>query len=112
VNSDGTTTSIADLSAFVKANPVAHPDLDDFEPDGTWYGMVVAHGVFYATEPNSQQIDRITLDGQVIRVVDLSTMFLPPAGWKGATGVAPMEASISDNSAPSPLYLEQRASTT
>lgn len=77
MNSDGTTTSIADLSAFVKANPVAHPDLDDFEPDGTWYGMVVAHGVFYATEPNSQQTDCITLDGQFTRVVDLSTMFLP-----------------------------------
>jgi hypothetical protein len=88
VNSDGTTITIADLSAFVKANPVAHPDVDDFEPDGDWYGMVVAHGVFYATEPNTQQIDRITLDGQVTRVVDLSTMFLPPAGWKGATGIA------------------------
>jgi hypothetical protein len=88
VNSDGTTTTIADLTAFTKANPVAHPDVDDFEPDGDYYGMVVAHGVFYATEPNTQQIDRITLDGQVTRVVDLSTMFLPPAGWKGATGIA------------------------
>jgi sugar lactone lactonase YvrE len=88
VNSDGTTTTIADLSAFLKANPVAHKDVDDFEPDGTWYGMVVAHGVFYATEPNTQQIDRITLGGQVTRVVDLSTMFVPPAGWKGATGIA------------------------
>ena len=88
VNSDGTTTTIADLSAFLKANPVAHKDVDDFEPDGTWYGVVAAHGVFYATEPNTQQIDRITLDGQVTRVVDLSTMFVPPVGWKGATGIA------------------------
>ncbi|HVH16120.1 MAG TPA: ScyD/ScyE family protein, partial [Candidatus Angelobacter sp.] len=88
VNSDGTTTSIADLSAFLKANPVAHPDVDDFEPDGTWYGMVAVHGVFYATEPNTQQVDRITLDGKITRVVDLSTMFVPPAGWKGATGIA------------------------
>jgi hypothetical protein len=87
VNSDGTTTTIADLSAFLKANPIAHPDVDDFEPDGTWYGMVAVHNVFYATEPNSQQIDKITLDGQVTRVADLSTMFVPPAGWKGATGI-------------------------
>jgi hypothetical protein len=87
VNSDGTTTTIADLSAFLKANPVSHKDVDDFEPDGTWYGMVAVHNVFYATEPNTQQIDRITLDGQVTRVVDLSTMFVPPAGWKGATGI-------------------------
>ena len=86
MNSDGTTTSSADLSSFVKANPVAHPDLDDFEPDGTWYGMVVSHGVFYATEPNSQQTDRITLDGQVTRVVDLSTMFLPPGRMERSNG--------------------------
>lgn len=88
VNSDGTTTTIADLSAFLKANPITHPDVDDFEPDGTWYSMVAVHGVFYATEPNSQQVDKITLDGRVTRVVDLSTMFLPPAGWKGATAIA------------------------
>jgi len=88
VNADGSTTTIADLSAFLKANPVAHPDVGDFEPDGTWYGMVAVHNVFYATEPNSQQIDRITLDGHVTRVVDLSTMFVPEAGWKGATGIA------------------------
>ena len=88
VNSDGTTTTIADLSAFLKANPIAHPDVEDFEPDGTWYGMVTVHGVFYATEPNSQQIDKITLEGQVTRVVDLSTTFVPPAGWKGATAIA------------------------
>jgi len=88
VNLDGTTTTIADLSAFLKANPVAHPDVDDFEPDGTWYGMVAVHNVFFATEPNSQQIDKITLDGKVTRVIDLSTTFVPPAGWKGATGIA------------------------
>ena len=88
VNNDGTTTIVADLSAFLKANPVAHPDVEDFEPDGTWYSMVVRSGAFYAAEPNSQQIDKITLDGTITRVVDLSTMFLPPAGWKGPTTLA------------------------
>ena len=39
VNADGTTTTIGNLSAFVKTHPVAHPDLGDFEPDGTWYSM-------------------------------------------------------------------------
>jgi len=93
VNSDGTTTTIADLSAFVKANPVAHPDADDFEPDGTWYGMVAVHGAFYATEPNTQQIDRITLDGKITRVAELSTMFLPPAGWKGPTAITALSSA-------------------
>ncbi len=87
VNSDGTTTTVADLSAFLKANPVANPDADDFEPDGTWYGMVAVRGAFYANEPNHQEVDRITLDGQITRVVDLSTLFVPPSGWQGATGI-------------------------
>jgi hypothetical protein len=88
VNSDGTTTTVADLSAFVKANPVAHPDPDDFEPDGTWYGMVAVHDTIYATEPNHQELDRITLDGHISRVVDASLQFMPPANWQGLTGIA------------------------
>ena len=87
VNADGTTTTIADLSAFVKAHPVANPSLDDFEPDGTWYSMVEVHDVLYATEPNHQEIDRITLDGKISRVVDLSTLFVPPANWQGPTSM-------------------------
>jgi len=31
---------IADLSAFEAANPVANPDEEDFEPDGTWYSLI------------------------------------------------------------------------
>lgn len=92
VNADGTTTTVADLSAFIKAHPVANPDVSpdggDFEPDGTWYGMVAVRGAFYATEPNHQELDRIGPDGQITRVVDLSSMFVPPDGWKGATGIA------------------------
>ena len=52
VHHDGTWEMVADLSAFVKANPVANPDPDDFEPDGTWYSMVAVQGDLYAVEPN------------------------------------------------------------
>jgi len=65
-------TLIADLSAFQKANAVAHPPDTDFEPDGTWYSMVVVRGDFYAVEPNHGEVDRITPDGQISRVVDVS----------------------------------------
>ena len=85
VNSDGTTTRVADLSDFIKANLVAHPELDDFEPDGTWYSMVVVQNAFYVTEPNHQEIDQITPDGRIARLADLSSAFLPPAGWQGPT---------------------------
>ena len=86
VNADGSTTLIADLSAFEKANPVANPDLGDFEPDGTWYSMVAVRGSLYAVEPNHQEIDRINpLTGQIQRIVDLS-----PARpeWVGPTSIA------------------------
>ena len=72
INPNGTSTLIADLSAFQQANPVANPEPDDFEPDGTWYSMVVVRGDFYAVEPNHGEVDRITLGGQITRVVDVS----------------------------------------
>jgi streptogramin lyase len=73
VNSDGTTTEIADLSAFQKAHPVASPEPDDFEPDGTWYSMVAVRGDLYAVEPNHGEVDRISPEtGAIQRVVDIS----------------------------------------
>jgi sugar lactone lactonase YvrE len=87
VNADGSTTTVADLSAFLRANPITNPDLGDFEPDGTWYSMVEVHDVLYATEPNHQEIDRITRHGKITRVVDLSTLFVPPSNWQGPTSI-------------------------
>ena len=87
VNPDGTRTNVANLSTFVKTHPVANPDAEDFEPDGTWYSMVAVHGVLYATEPNHQEVDRITRNGKITRVVDLSTLFVPPSNWQGPTSM-------------------------
>jgi len=72
VNADGTTELIANLSAFVMAFPVAHPNPDDFEPDGTWYSMIAVCGNLYAVEPNHGELDRITPEGQISRVSDIS----------------------------------------
>ena len=73
VNGNGTTTQIANLSAFLAAHPVAHPEPDDFEPDGTWYSMVSVRGNLYAVEPNHGEIDRISpTSGAIARVVDVS----------------------------------------
>lgn len=87
VNADGTTTTVANLGAFLRANPITNPDVGDFEPDGTFYGMVAVRGTLYVTEPNTQQVDRVSLNGQVTRLVDLSTLFVPPDNWQGATGI-------------------------
>ncbi len=72
VNPDGSTTQVADLGAFLKANPVKSPDAEDFEPDGTWYGMVAFGSNLYAVEPNHGEVDKITRDGQISRVIDIS----------------------------------------
>jgi sugar lactone lactonase YvrE len=73
VNPDGTTTTIADLSAFLKSHPVKNPNADDFEPDGTWYSMIAVRGQLYAVEPNHGEIDRINpKTGNIKRVVDVS----------------------------------------
>ena len=86
VNADGTTTEIANLSAFEMANPVANPDCCDFEPDGTWYSMVASRGAIYAVEPNHQEIDRIELDGTITRVLDMSA--IPAPEWLGPTSIS------------------------
>ena len=72
VNADRSWTLIADLSAFQKANPVKNPEPDDFEPDGTWYSMIAVRGDLYAVEPNHGEVDRITTDGRISRVIDVS----------------------------------------
>jgi hypothetical protein len=72
VNPDGTTTTIANLSAFQKANPVANPEEDDFEPDGTWYNMVSLGSTLYAIEPNHGELVRILVNGKIMRVIDIS----------------------------------------
>jgi hypothetical protein len=72
VNGDGTTTQIANLSAFQQSHPVANPNPPDFEPDGTWYSMVVVRDSFYAVEPNHGEVDAITPAGDVSRLIDIS----------------------------------------
>jgi hypothetical protein len=88
VNRNGSTTQVADLSKFLKAHPIAHPDAADFEPDGTWYAMVSVGRDLYATEPNHQELDRIAPNGRVSRVLDFSKSFPGNTDWRGPTAIA------------------------
>jgi len=72
VNEDGSWTMIADLSAWQQSHPVAHPEEDDFEPDGTWYSMINVRGDLYAVEPNHGEMVKVTTGGSISRVVDIS----------------------------------------
>ena len=72
VNPDRSWTLIADLVAYQQAHPVANPEPDDFEPDGTWYSMVAVRGDLYAVEPNHGELVRVTPAGKISRVIDIS----------------------------------------
>ena len=72
VNANGTPTTVANLSAFQQANPVAHPEIDDFEPDGTWYSFMELRGSLYAVEPNHGELDEISTSGGIRRIIDIS----------------------------------------
>jgi hypothetical protein len=89
IQENNTSTEVADLSAYQAVHPVAHPDPEDFEPDGTWYSMVAVGHALFAVEPNHQELDKITRDGQVTRLADLSKTFPPDVGygWFGPTAI-------------------------
>ncbi len=72
VNPNKSWTIIANLTQFVMAHPVANPEEDDFEPDGTWYSMINVNGDLYAVEPNHGELDKITTGGNISRVIDIS----------------------------------------
>jgi len=72
VGAGGTWSLIANLSAFQAANPVANPDDDDFEPDGTWYSMAAYKHNLYPMDSNHGELDKVTPAGAISRVVDIS----------------------------------------
>jgi hypothetical protein len=73
ISATGIPSLVANLSAFQKSHPVKNPEADDFEPDGTWWSMVVAGGNLYAVEPNHGELDRISpTTGAIHRVSDIS----------------------------------------
>jgi hypothetical protein len=89
----GTWKLIANLSAFQKANPVAHPDPADFTPDGTWYSMISIGRALYPMDSNHGELDRVTQHGAISRVIDISASqghIVPTAlvHHRGATYIA------------------------
>jgi len=78
---NGRTELVADLSAWVRANPVAllPPDHD---PDAAGFSLIAdpTANSFWVDDPNSGQILNVALDGTVTRVVDLSEPHRVPTG--------------------------------
>ena len=75
VNSNGSWSVIADLSNWQMNNPVANPEEDDFEPDGSWYSLIAKSGKLYAVEPNHGEMVKVTTSGNISRVIDFSASY-------------------------------------
>src|SRR5215211_1077222 len=80
VNPDGTVRPVANLDAFNSKNPTAFiaPDDEISNP----YDMVAADGALWITDGNRAQVYKVTPDGAISRVADLST------GHPVTTGIA------------------------
>jgi sugar lactone lactonase YvrE len=73
VNEDGTTELVADLSAFVMANPTAVQNPGDFEPDESAYSLELFNDELYVAESNHGALDAVDpATGDVHRVMDMT----------------------------------------
>jgi hypothetical protein len=68
----GNYTNVANMSQALLNFPAKFTSSDDFEPDGTWYGMISDDDVLYAVEPNHGQVFSVTPEGKVRQVIDIS----------------------------------------
>lgn len=75
IHADKSWTQVADLSNYLKLHTVAHPEPDDFEPDGDWYSMTSVGNDLYAIEANHGELDKISTNGTVTRIVDVSATY-------------------------------------
>jgi hypothetical protein len=78
-DADGTFAVVADLSAWMRANPVAEPPAGDNDTDGeVWQLLPTAdESAFWIVESNQGQVLPITPGGEVTRVADLSEHPVP-----------------------------------
>jgi sugar lactone lactonase YvrE len=73
VTDDGSTELVADLSAFVKANPTKVTNPGDFEPDEGAFAMIEHDGMLYVVESNHGALDMVDpASGAVTRVIDFT----------------------------------------
>ena len=73
INHDQSWKIIADLSNYYLNTTVANPSTNgDYEPDGTPYSMIALGGEFFVVEPNHGELDKVTLNGKIKRIIDIS----------------------------------------
>ena len=79
INDDGTMTSIADISSWLPDNPPAEIPFD-YGLDGSLFVLVAAGDSLLLSEAVGGQLLRVSLDGEITSVADLSVGHLVPTG--------------------------------
>jgi DNA-binding beta-propeller fold protein YncE len=69
---------VADLSAWFRANPVARPTPLDADPEGLPFSMAAVGSELWVVDAAAEQIVRVTQEGVIARLVDLSTARIGP----------------------------------
>ncbi|WP_158793414.1 ScyD/ScyE family protein [Granulicella sp. L60] len=68
----GKWTSVANMSNALVEFPAKYESAGDFEPDGSWYGMIASNGQLLTVEPNHGQVFSVTTGGKVSQAIDVS----------------------------------------
>ena len=80
VEPDGSVRLVADISTWINANPVAHVPYDKTAL-GEPFAMLAGSGALWVLESNSGQVLKVTPEGAISRVADLSEGHPVPTGF-------------------------------
>jgi len=87
VQPDGSARVLFNLSAWLPTHPTAVTPPDaPYEPDGSPFAMIALDGALWTIESNRGQVLRVTPEGAVTRVADLSRGHPVPTGIAAAPG--------------------------
>jgi hypothetical protein len=71
----GQPTIVADLRAYTVSHPTAVVEPDDYEPEGSWWNLSAVGDDLYTVNPNLGDFVRVSLNGDIERIVDLSAQY-------------------------------------
>jgi plastocyanin len=83
VEANGTLTLVANVRDWIQENPVSHPAYDQ-GPEGETFAMMAGDSFLWVLESNSGQLLKVTPDGGIARVADLSEGHPVPTGLAAA----------------------------
>jgi len=71
----GQPSIVADLMAYTVSHPTAVIEPDDYEPGGSWWNLIAVGDELYTVNPNVGDFVRVSQNGDIERVVDLSAQY-------------------------------------